>query len=369
MLRYFYPFIGGMENKALNIASHLRKKGMDVSVVTSRFEREWQKEETVKGVPVIRLPSPKIKIIGALIFLYNLSFYLFKNHKQFQIIHAFQIGYSSAVSIFISRVLKKTSLLSLAASGSGGDIKHNIKTPWGLVFIMLCRLASKIVVLNREMEKELRTILYSPHRTVYIPNGVDTDKFSPAIRDSSKPKKTKTILFTGRLAKQKGLDTLIYALKRIDGKFSFELNILGEGSLFPALNRLVKGLGLSEKVFFSGIVDDVVRYLREADLFVLPSRYEGMSNALLEAMACGVPVIASDIPGNNDIIRDGYNGLLFEDNNVEFLAKTITVILGNSECAETIGKQARQDVVAYYNIQAIAEKHKKIYQQILLQKR
>ncbi len=369
VIRYFHPFIGGMENKALNIAACLKKRGVDVHVVTSRFERDWKKDEFLKGVSVSRLPSPRIKIVGALIFLFNLCIYLFKNRKSFDTVHAFQIGYSSAVAIFISKLIKKPAVLSLAASGNGGDIKRHLKTPWGIVFILLCRLASKMVILNREMEKELRIIQYNVKNIVHIPNGVDTKIFYPDKRHKGQEKKFQHIIFTGRLTQQKGLETLIYAFTDINKKFDIKLSILGMGLQYKKLNKMVNKLGLSGSIAFLGLKKNVLEYLHKTDIFVLPSHYEGMSNSLLEAMACGLPVIASDIPGNNDIIRDRYNGILFEDENKDALADAFTYLLHHPEKAKDIGLKARQSVIEYYSIEKIAEKHACLYQQFFPSKR
>ncbi len=138
-IRYFHPFVGGTEKQALTLASHLAEKGIDVTILTSRFQRSWQCRECIGNVKVVRLCSPRIKVIGALIFLSCLAAYLIRQQKNYSIIHTFQIGYTSFMSILLGVLLMKPSLLKLASSGSGGDIKRAKRTAWGRLCLMMAK--------------------------------------------------------------------------------------------------------------------------------------------------------------------------------------------------------------------------------------
>ena len=127
-IRYFFPFIGGTEKQALSLAAQLVKKGVAVTIVTSRFENRWPRQELMDGVKVVRLFSPRIKVVGALFFLACLTSYLIKYRNHYSLIHTFQIGYTSSLSILMGIFLKKPSLLKLASSGIGGDIQRARRT-------------------------------------------------------------------------------------------------------------------------------------------------------------------------------------------------------------------------------------------------
>ena len=122
--RYFYPFIGGTEKQGFSLASSLAKRGIYARVVMSRFEKSWSKKENIEGVEIIRLPNPKIKFLGALIFLLSLAWYLFKIRDSFTILQTEQINYVNPFNILIGGMLGKSTVLKLAGSGVGGDIKR-----------------------------------------------------------------------------------------------------------------------------------------------------------------------------------------------------------------------------------------------------
>ena len=105
--------------------------------------------------------------------------------------------------------------------------------------------------------------------------------------------------------------------------------------------------------------------MQKADLFVLPSRAEGMSNALLEAMTFGLPVVASDVPGNAHLIQHNVNGLLFESENPEALAKSLSLLLGQASLREKLGKEARRTIDARYSLDSVADQYIKLYRKLL----
>jgi len=145
-----------------------------------------------------------------------------------------------------------------------------------------------------------------PERVAVIPN------FVPAPPTSPPEPREPLIVGIGRLAEQKGFDLLLAAFARIARQLpEWRLVILGEGMLRSALERQVKTLGLGARVALPGVVTDTHAWLRRAGLFVLSSRFEGFPNVLLEAMANGAPVVATDCPsGPSDIVLHGHNGLL-----------------------------------------------------------
>ncbi len=366
IIRYFHPYIGGMEKKTLGLASKLMQRGVPVEVVTSRFYGTWPQHELVKGVSVCRLPSPRIKIIGAFVFLISLFTYLLKNRSRIAIIQTFQVGYCSAVAILIGRILSKPTLLNLACSGRGGDIYRHTRTPWGRVFLLLCGYASRIVILNREMLQELQTISYNPHRVVYIPNGVDLTIYCESYERESLRKQLgiteeKVILYTGRLARQKGLEFLIHAFASLSVVIPVKLYIMGSGRELPRLKRLVKQYDAEHRIKILPAVEEVVTYLQIADIFVMPSLYEGLSNSILEAMACAVPVVATRVEGNVGLIEDGVTGVLVSRDHHQNLTAALTFLLEHPDKARELGLKAKQAVHEKYDLRIVAEQYQALY--------
>jgi len=369
VIRYFHPFIGGLEKKALNLANQLIQRGISVEVVTSRFRRNWPAHELIKGVPVSRLPSPRIKVFGALVFLFCLGRYLVKTRHHYNIVHAFQVGYSSAFAIILGNLLAKKTVLNLSGSGSGGDIHRHRRTPWGIMFLILCRLATRIVVLNRQMTKELRTIFYNDDFIVLIPNGVDLNTYRKN-NDCTTLKSTlgigeeKIILYTGRLSQEKGVDFLIHAYATLPVSVLARLYILGDGPDRQRLLDLIEQLHLGGRVVMVPGVEDVSSFLQISDIFVMPSRFEGLSNSILEAMACGVPVIATRVTGNVDLIEDGVTGLLVSPGDVRELAGALATILANPEKGKDLGRRARDMVHHSYNLNTMVDRYSSLYKSL-----
>jgi glycosyltransferase involved in cell wall biosynthesis len=146
---------------------------------------------------------------------------------------------------------------------------------------------------------------------------------------------------------------------------SARLLLVGDGPERTALQVLAGELDLGQSVTFCGVQPDVLPYLHAADLFVLPSVSEGLSNALLEAMASGLPCIVSDIGGNVDLIADGENGLLFESGNINQLTDMLLRLLRNDIGRREFGRRARETIEADYSMDRVAKKYVELYRHLL----
>jgi glycosyltransferase involved in cell wall biosynthesis len=139
-----------------------------------------------------------------------------------------------------------------------------------------------------------------------------------------------------------------------------ELFIIGDGDL-PAYSRYVIELGISDKVHFLGKQTSVDEHLLESAAFILPSRREGMSNALLEAMALGVPCIATNISGNCDLIDNNVNGLLIPVEDEHSLAVAVAYIFNNPKTAEKMGLEARKTILGGYDFKTVSDKYFRVF--------
>ena len=213
-----------------------------------------------------------------------------------------------------------------------------------------------------------------------IPNGVDTNRFRPVtnlekvmLRDQLElPKKMKLILFVGHFSKEKSPDILFEALEQYVAEKFPDTGIIFVGSTNPdhyeVDAKLVKNIQeivapfINEQIFFIERTHEIEKYYQTADIFVLPSSREGMPNALLEAMACGLPVIVSRLEGVTDwVITDSLNGLLVEPGVQNDLGEAIKRILGDGILAETISRESRETIEGRFSINTIAEKYLELY--------
>jgi len=143
------------------------------------------------------------------------------------------------------------------------------------------------------------------------------------------------------------------------------LIIVGHGSGRASLKDLANRLGIQDTVLFLGKKDRVVEYLQCADLFVFPSVSEGMSNALLEAMACGMPVVVTDIAGNREVVRHLENGILVKPKEPQQLAYALQAVLNDEDLAQHLSTQARKTVEEGYSIEKVVERYIDVYKSLM----
>ena len=202
-----------------------------------------------------------------------------------------------------------------------------------------------------------------------IPSGVDTERFAPTAVDRAAAKRAlglpegaPAIGTVGRLEARKGTRTLIEALARLDGAIGdAHLVVAGDGPLREELAGLAARLGVADRVRLLGNRDDVRDVLAALDVFALPSLTEGMSNALLEAMAMALPLVATAVGGNPEVVTDAEHGLLVPPGDPEPLARAIGRLLANREDGARMGAAARRRVEERYGARAMVRELEGVY--------
>jgi len=206
----------------------------------------------------------------------------------------------------------------------------------------------------------------APRPAVYIPNAIDLAAFRRAARQ---PLPAQLHLpaglivgGVGRLAAQKDPFTLLQAVALLAGRWP-ELALVwaGDGELRPALGERAQALGLAQRVYLPGFVAGVPALLRRFALLALPSRWEGLPTVILEAMAAGTPVVASDIPGTGDLLRSGVNGWLFPPGDAAALAAQIEQVLSDATRRALVVRQAAAGVVDY-DLPHVAQAYLRLWQ-------
>ena len=209
-----------------------------------------------------------------------------------------------------------------------------------------------------------------------IPMGVDINKFKPRdkekIRQDFNILEEKIILFVGQLNKEKGVHDLLDAISQVISKSYYKKDvrviIIGDGSEKGNLMNLSKQLGITDLVTFTGqiIGEQLTKWYSLADLFVLPSLTEGRPNVINEAMASECPIVATNICGIPEQVKDGYNGFLVEPKNVELLAEKISYLLNNEKEMIGMGKNGRKRIIDEgWTWEGYANKIKMIYTEII----
>lgn len=358
--------IGGTQSFARMLAEEFFEKGHKVKILTTRDRENKAKFSTSNEIPVIQFLIPEIRIIGTTIYYFIIFFHLLFNYKRYDIIQVFFLKHSAVISVIAGKILNKKVICRTECAGTYGDISSLKQTKFSSLLLFIIKKSDVIVAISKEIEKELLASGFNYQKIIFIPNAIDIKKFHPSfekkesLKEYYKCKGKKVIVFIGRFTEQKGIEYLLEAfaaLKRPD----VILFLIGDGYLKQNLIDKVKFLNITHSVYFTGKKNDVVPFLQMADLFVLPSIEEGLSIALLEAMACGLPVVATKVSGSVDVIEDGINGFLVEPKNSKLLALAMDKILTNEYIAKVIGENNRNKIEHFYSIEKIGNRYLEIY--------
>ncbi|MEM1530482.1 MAG: glycosyltransferase [Candidatus Bathyarchaeia archaeon] len=225
---------------------------------------------------------------------------------------------------------------------------------------------TKIITITNQVKKIYSQIV-SEDKIHVIPFGVDTEAFKPNKTVFGR-KHQYEILFVGSLYRLKGCEHLIKAMKYITQKRGdVILRIVGVGRDMPNLMEICNTLKIRDFVFFEGFMpyNEMPRYYDRCDIFCLPTLGEPFGKSIIEAMACGKPVIASNIGGPAEIIEDGKTGLLVPPAQPKILAEKILTLLEDEQALKRMGENARRTALEKYSIKRIAEEYHKLYKSLI----
>jgi glycosyltransferase involved in cell wall biosynthesis len=386
VISQFHPIIGGAEKQAQLLAKHLKGKGITVTIVTGWWNLRTPRREMIDGVKVFRnfscwgMFGPRahrtIRLFGGFVYMMSLGVYLILHRREYDVIHVHQALYPAFVSVWVGKgILNKPVIVKAASSGMTSDIRQMKRFPMGdLQLRYILRKMDYLVTVSRAGGDEFRSIGYPSSRIVSIPNGVEIPVEENNIHDG-----IQQAIAIARFSKEKGIDVLIKAwVKVVQAEATLKLVLLGDGPGAIELRNLAKSLGISHSIEFKGMVGHVEEHLGNADLFILPSRAEGLSNALLEAMSYGIPCIATHVGGtaevfgmNSDtkILPGGYliarNGVAVNPDDVKGLSEGILYLIRNKHAREEMGRKGRIFIRENYSIDLIAERYIGLYQRVL----
>lgn len=385
VISQFHPLVGGAEKQAQLLAKKLVEKGVSVDLITGWWKFGTPRQEIIDGIRVFRnfccwgifgiKNSRMIRMFGGITYVFSLGVYLFLHGREYDLIHVHQFLYPAFVSILMGKkVLKKPVLVKSASSGVTSDINLLRRFPFGdFQLNFLLKELDYLVAISKATGKDFREIGCPESRISYIPNGVEV-----SVPEKTTYNQVIRVITITRLSQEKGVDILLKAWTEVvREEKGLKLLIVGAGPLESQLKTLSQSLGIAESVDFVGEVQNASNYLIESDLFILSSRSEGMSNALLEAMIYGIPCIATQVGGNGELLggeskeisREGYllvkNGLLVNPDDVKGLTEAILYFIRNRSKREEMGRKGRQFIQENYSIDWVAERYMALYQSIL----
>jgi glycosyltransferase involved in cell wall biosynthesis len=371
LMREFYPLTGGYQNQALRLAQELLKRNIRVYVVTHRHGT-LPAYEVYKKIEIHRVSALQKAHLGALSFLASCFWWAARNRHSFHLIHANRSS-SGLIAGLIGFVLRKKVLYKLTR-GDEIDIKGFRRGVWGrLKLFFLKHTVEKFVAITQQMESDLKRLGIPVNKIIRISNGISFEHVANSY-DSARtkselgwPPEAKVATFVGRLVRAKGVDWLLEVWRdAVRKESSARLLIIGEGAERAALEAQARVLGISDTVVFAGAQKDVSKFLQATQVFVLPSRLEGIANALLEAMSLKLAVIVADdeLGGNREVIDDRLNGFVVKFGDNRRFVETLVELLKNGDLRSKIGQAAKEKIEKRFSIQSVAAGYHKVYREL-----
>jgi glycosyltransferase involved in cell wall biosynthesis len=383
----YYPFIGGGESHAKLLAEYLEHINVSVLVVTRRRISKTKYFEYIGQVPVYRIPPPGLKRWGKYLMLAPALIWLIHLRNRYDIIYVCGQRVLGVIGVISAKILNKKCILRSESCGeiSGEFIWNTTSINRKSLFAIFIRgflsirnevikKANCFISISRAITEEFLINDIDSKKIVEIPNGIDISKFKPVGRDRRAALRKKLDIpskiiftYTGKLNKGKGLELTLRVWNTITtNNKNVHLLLVGSGdnqhiSCESELRTYIRSNRLEKYITITGYVDNVHEYLQCSDYFLFPSESEAFGISIIEALACELPVITTNVDGIIDIIEHRVNGLLINVNDDQALKENILWCLENLEKAKVLGIKGRKTVQQRYSIDTIAAMHFKTF--------
>ncbi len=366
----FPPKLGGVGSYVYYLSRTLVDKGHRITVITPKCSPTDLQSENVDGITILRVPFLPI-------YPFHIALLDFFTSKLFHSLeHTFTIVHSHTPKPL--PVKTYLPVLTTVHTPMRVDGRHRELIDFKSMFDKvqsaivypyfehkLFNNSKQVTSVSRMVAIELEEYGLNANRITVIGNGVDEKTFIPS---PNKNRTEKYVLYTGGLRARKGLFDFIKCAQIIcNERKDVKFVICGSGPFLNRLNKCVHEMGLQKNVNLLGYVPQVtlVATYQNATVQVVPSHYEGLPTVLLEGMSCGLPVVATDIGGNNEVISSGVSGLLVPPKCPAEMAQAVLRLLDNPELSERLGTAARKTIEDRYTWDKIADRILSCYENLL----
>ena len=371
----FRPLVGGAERQAEKLAKTLIAKGIRVKIITPRYSVDVSEHEYEEGLEIYRFSLfdlnrifPGLRGIGWInlrLIRLQIMRAVSAHLKDVDLVHTHIASPLSAFTMQAAARAKTPVICKVAMAGEESDFSATAAIGLGgrSICSSMAKHMTRWIAITRPVAEALQQWQIPKERIVFIPNGVEL----PVDAVEYKNRPAKRYLYLGRLSKNTARDvpTLIRAFDRLASKHpEVELALVGNGDQFQETVELVGQCTHKDRIKMPGF-QEPEPWLKWADCFVLPSRREGLSNALLEAMAHGLPCIANDIPPNREVLQDAKAGILVPVEDEELLFEKMLKMAESKEDVSLFSKAALHRVRGTYSIKAVAEQYIHLYGELV----
>ena len=374
---YFDPVYAGSAIQAFNLARSLQRLGAAPLIVSANLTGSPAHED-YHGVPLYRIPSVgKGSDWQRMSFWASLTLFLARMRRRFDIIHAHGTGPHAIVGP-TGRLFRAPTILKVAMAGSDLNFTGQGRLQGRLNRTMVGPVDAYIAT-TRAIAAEFAPAGLDASRVRLIPNGVDTETNQPVGAERRARLRAELGLPDGPLVATVGI---VIARKNVDGALrGFHAAVAGgapghfliigpmpaeHSGYHDTLRTYVATHGLTDRVTFLGFQSPVTPYLQAADVFLFPSRQEGMPNSVLEAMACGLPCVVSSTAGvEASVVSHEENGFAIDVDDDAALAATLRRLLTDGALRARLGEAARATILSHYSLDAIAGRYWRLYHELL----
>lgn len=370
--RRFVPDGGGTEQHTHRLAVELASREHQVTVVTGRYKGR-PSIERANGFLIRRLfVGAHVPVLHEVLLQLSFLWYLIRHSDEYEIVQLSHSQLSVLTAVLVGRFSKKPVVARNSTAGAGGDLASWSSVPLGAQLLRwTLERVNAAVAVSAVTGDEFLAAGVPEQRIQLIENGVEVggagrDDADSLRRELGLRTGAFVVLFIGRLVPVKAPGDLIDAWLRFAKRHGdTQLVFLGEGELEDDLRAQIVKSGQVENAILAGRVNNVNEYLLAADVFVLPSVSEAMPNALLEAMAAGLPVIASAVGGILDVVDHGENGLLYSPGDTEGLGNCLLAMARSPEQRTRFGENARQTIIDRFSLERMTDRYVGLYQALL----
>jgi L-malate glycosyltransferase len=362
MLTSFH--IGGTERQVANLTLRIDSSRFDLHLACLRYSGQLLEE-----LKTLAIPRPEFRIgsfYSPKTFWQGMRFAQYIRKNRIQIVHSY--GFYSNVFAVPAARLARTAIV-VASIRDTGDVLTSAQRQ---VQRMICKAADCVLVNAEAIREALIKEGYPPHKIVVIRNGIMLSKFGKRQRggllrqELGLPLTAPLVMVSSRLNQMKGIEYFLDAAVILAERFpEARFLVVGDGESRNELEAYSGRLGLGRRVVFTGFRCDVPELLSEAEVSVLPSLSEGLSNALLESMAAGVPVVATRVGGNSEVVEHGSTGLLVPARDPAELAGATGRLLENKNLATSFGQAGMRRVKELFSMERSVRQTEHLYERLL----
>lgn len=357
-----FPGAGGAEAQARKLARALASKNASVEFVSPRTLPGMSNYETIDGMPCHRVSYPHVKFIGAAILLIRFAWFLFQRRNDYDVVHVHITRLLATVAVFMRPMtgLPVIAKISGYFEFKGGILDPDSKNPANAILRKILRKIDYVQTISTQTRERLLEAGFTEKQIKYIPNGIDSAETIETLdllpEFPLENKNTVVFGYCGRLRQIKGVEVLLESFSnfvKTQPNQSVKLRIAGGGQLLESFKEGIKKNGLSDDIEFLGSIDDTLEFYKSLDVYIQPSFAEGLPNSVIEAMVCGLPVLATDIGGNRDLVDHNKEGWLFEAGDADALTALMQRCIDERASLAAIGLRGRERIVAAYDFSSV----------------